>query len=495
VYLCISESWRELGEFGTVSDSLPNCTEKREGERVFLSEEHVTLVCSANEWKCYDIFSAVEEEENSKPESSSSENEWEDYEPVSSSSTKVSSSSTKVSSSSTKVSSGTKVPDVPGSPDLWNGAAGDYRVITGFDDGSDKSGYWYSYDDQPDGGSSAITWPISPGIMDSDEAFNPIIDHCGGLCGNVSIGAGVEYPFAGVAFNLTGPDQKGVDISSWGGLCVTYTSDIEIRFILGPEDEANYTAYNNHKYYLETAFSVKTINIPWPEFKQESGWGNSVTLTQLLTRVARIKFEFGNQVAGASGDFNIIAIGRLGSCTASSESVESGTFTDSRNGQIYKTVKIEEQVWMAENLNYETENSYCYNDSTENCKKYGRLYTWEATLNACPEGWHLPTNEEFETLISNVGGEEYAAELLKSTTGWQTGNGIDKYGFNVLPAGLRNLSGNFERAGEYAYFWNATECPNYEDHAYNLRLYYLSDDAPLYSNYKDAAISVRCLRD
>ena len=82
VYLCISESWRELGEFGTVSDSLPNCTEKREGERVFLSEEHVTLICNANKWKHYDIFSAVEEEENSEPKSSSSENEWEDYEPV-----------------------------------------------------------------------------------------------------------------------------------------------------------------------------------------------------------------------------------------------------------------------------------------------------------------------------------------------------------------------------------------------------------------------------
>lgn len=82
VYLCISESWRELGELGTVSDSLPNCTEKREGERVFLSEEHVTLICNANKWKRFDIFSAIEEEENSEPESSSSENEWEDYEPV-----------------------------------------------------------------------------------------------------------------------------------------------------------------------------------------------------------------------------------------------------------------------------------------------------------------------------------------------------------------------------------------------------------------------------
>jgi uncharacterized protein (TIGR02145 family) len=308
VYLCISESWRELGEFGTVSDSLPNCTEKREGERVFLSEEHVTLICNANKWKHYDIFSAVEEEENSEPESSSSENEWEDYEPVSSSSVKVSSSSTKVSSSSLKVSS------------------------------------------------------------------------------------------------------SSIKVSS-----------------------------------------------------------SSLKVSSSSTKVSSSSVKV----------------------SSSSESEESGTFTDTRDGQIYKTVKLEEQVWMAENLNYETENSYCYNDSIENCEKYGRLYTWQAALNACPSGWHLPTNEEFETLISNVGGE-YAAELLESTTGWQTGNGIDKYGFNVLPAGYRNYFGGiFSDAGERANFWSATE--DYEHLAYYLDLHY--DKASLSSNYEFHAYSVRCLRD
>jgi len=268
VYLCISESWRELGEFGTVSDSLPNCTEKREGERVLLSEEHVTLICNANKWKRYDIFSAVEEEENSKPESSSSENEWEDYEPVSSSSTKVSSSS---------------------------------------------------------------------------------------------------------------------------------------------------------------------------------------------------------------------------------ESEERGTFTDTRDDQIYKYVKIGNQVWMAENLNYETENSYCYDDDPANCEKYGRLYTWDAALNACPSGWHLPTAEEFATLISNVGGEEGAAIMLKSTTGWyEDGHGVDKYGFNVLPAGYRSNLGRFDIAGKYAYFWSATECT--EDYANLLGLLYSHEDALLGNLIKYDAYSVRCLR-
>ena len=74
---------------------------------------------------------------------------------------------------------------------------------------------------------------------------------------------------------------------------------------------------------------------------------------------------------------------------------------------------------MAENLNYETKDSYCYENDPANCEKYGRLSTWEAALNACPPGWHLPSREEFETLVANVGGSDIAGINLKSTTGWK----------------------------------------------------------------------------
>jgi uncharacterized protein (TIGR02145 family) len=167
---------------------------------------------------------------------------------------------------------------------------------------------------------------------------------------------------------------------------------------------------------------------------------------------------------------------------------------DSRDGQTYKTVKIGKQVWMAENMNYDIKHSYCYENNPENCKKYGRLYTWEAALNACPEGWHLPTKEEFETLISNVGGSVVAGKMLKSTTGWyEGGNGIDKYGFNVLPAGFRLIYGSFDFAGKNADFWSATEYGEY--YAYYLLLYYDFENAYLLANIvKDHARSVRCLR-
>jgi uncharacterized protein (TIGR02145 family) len=192
--------------------------------------------------------------------------------------------------------------------------------------------------------------------------------------------------------------------------------------------------------------------------------------------------------------------------------IEYGEMIDTRDGKVYKTIQNGSQTWMDENLNYETINSYCYDDDLANCEKFGRLYTWEAALNACPEGWHLPTKEEFETLMSNVGGIETAGKMLKSKQGWepcehefehalQEGNGIDKYGFNVLPAGLRGIGGDFGYAGIVADFWSATEdleksfWEDLENHAYYLYLDCCRENALLSSGTKDLAISVRCLRD
>lgn len=176
---------------------------------------------------------------------------------------------------------------------------------------------------------------------------------------------------------------------------------------------------------------------------------------------------------------------------------------DTRDGKVYKTIQIGRQTWMVENLNYETENSYCYDDDLANCEKYGRLYTWEAALNACPEGWHLPTKEEFETLISNVGGEETAGKMLKSTTGWLDvedefgqaldGNGIDKYGFSALPAGHRGSF--FDLAGKGAGFWSATEDDEDEGDAYYLAVGSNRERADLIGYDREVAKSVRCLRD
>ena len=98
----------------------------------------------------------------------------------------------------------------------------------------------------------------------------------------------------------------------------------------------------------------------------------------------------------------------------SSDSAQN-TMTDARDGQTYRTVKIGNQVWMAENLNYETGKSYCYNDSAEYCTKYGRLYEWNAAMRACPEGWHLPLLTEFKTLVDAMGDSLMAGDMLKDS--------------------------------------------------------------------------------
>lgn len=123
----------------------------------------------------------------------------------------------------------------------------------------------------------------------------------------------------------------------------------------------------------------------------------------------------------------------------STDSCEYGTLTDERDGQTYKTVKIGNLWWMAENLNYAylqpvadmDSGSFCYKDSLEYCEKYGRLYPWAVALGICPSGWHLPWYEEYKTLI---GGSTYASGMGLKSTEW---NGTDVFGFAALPSGAR----------------------------------------------------------
>ena len=175
-----------------------------------------------------------------------------------------------------------------------------------------------------------------------------------------------------------------------------------------------------------------------------------------------------------------------------------GILTDKRDKKTYKTVAIGTQTWMAENLNYETANSRCYNNKLDSCAKYGRLYTWaDAMDSACPEGWHLPTEAEFEQLFSAVGGENTAGKMLKSQTGWKAYSGIvneDAYGFAALPAGSETIYGDFGSVGYNAYFWSATQFNDYYEY-YMVALYYNYDSAYLGNDNMYKGYSVRCLKD
>lgn len=216
-----------------------------------------------------------------------------------------------------------------------------------------------------------------------------------------------------------------------------------------------------------------------------------------------------------------------------------GSMTDSRDGQTYKTVKIGTQIWMAENLNYaytdvsynygnytSDSTSWCYNDSVEYCAKYGRLYTWAAAMDSagtwttngkgcgydseacsptypvrgiCPEGWHLPSEDEWKRLITAVGGSSAVGQMLKSTGGWNkisgyvdSGNGIDAYSFSALPAGYRNYSG-YKDEGRNADFWVSTKNSGY--FAYAMSLTSTNSITGLANTFIGDGYSVRCVKD
>ena len=170
------------------------------------------------------------------------------------------------------------------------------------------------------------------------------------------------------------------------------------------------------------------------------------------------------------------------------------TMTDSRDGRIYKTVKIGEQNWLAENLNVKTDNSWCSENKEVNCEKYGRLYTWMAAKEACPVGWHLPSESEIKNLIAMVGGRGKAGKRLKAMAGWEKGeNGIDAFSFAALPAGIKYDNGFYNYKDERAFFWSSSEGD--QNIAYNMFLDYHRDDVGLDFGYKHYGLSVRCVED
>ena len=172
-----------------------------------------------------------------------------------------------------------------------------------------------------------------------------------------------------------------------------------------------------------------------------------------------------------------------------------GEMTDARDGHVYKTTTIGSQTWLAQNLNYETANSVCFNNAADSCAKYGRLYSWNDAKDACPSGWHLPDTTEWITLFTEVGGSSTAGRILKSQSGWKYDcNGTDAYGFSALPAGSRGNVGYFNCYGTNADFWSATE--HSSDKAYDMYLNVIRPyAAALFDRAKLAASSVRCLKD
>jgi uncharacterized protein (TIGR02145 family) len=172
-----------------------------------------------------------------------------------------------------------------------------------------------------------------------------------------------------------------------------------------------------------------------------------------------------------------------------------GTFTDTRDGQTYKTVKMPDgKTWMAQNLNYKTDSSWCNENSADSCNKYGRVYDWNAAIIACPTGWKLPDTADWNKLVKAMGGRKATGKKLKSKSGWsEKGKGTDDYGFSALPAPAGGpIVISTMKPLAYSGWWTATE---FYDHAYFRDM----NDYNVYvgegSLEKSYGFSVRCVAD
>ncbi len=194
--------------------------------------------------------------------------------------------------------------------------------------------------------------------------------------------------------------------------------------------------------------------------------------------------------------------------------------TDPRDGKVYDVVEIGGNAWMAENLNYgeridgnqnQEDNQliekYCYSDNESNCNTYGGLYQWnemmqyntaQGTQGICPDGWHLPTDDEWTSLVEYLGGDDIAGGKLKErdTTHWDSPNtgATNESGFSALPGGYyRYIHGDFSYLGARAYFWSSTEY--YSSNAWRRNLLYNSSVVYRSTYRKTCGRSVRCVMD
>jgi len=213
------------------------------------------------------------------------------------------------------------------------------------------------------------------------------------------------------------------------------------------------------------------------------------------------------------------------------------TYTDGVQcgGQYYRTVKIGSQTWMAENLNYTVpgpstgigysnasyanNNSACYNNSSSYCEDYGRLYDWATAMalpsscnynscasqvqtthrGICPSGWHIPSDADWDVLMTAVGGSSTAGKHLKAQSGWNNCSHSgsyyvcnDTYGFSALPGGI-GYGTSFDDAGDNGYWWSSSEYDS--NYAYGRYMSYGVDGARWLSYSKTRLFSVRCLKD
>jgi uncharacterized protein (TIGR02145 family) len=255
------------------------------------------------------------------------------------------------------------------------------------------------------------------------------------------------------------------------------------------------------------AFNWEKGGINYPAVVDSTGWERFVNIVDSFTVTPSSCMERGNRLGlgfGRVGRHNPF-LKRPVSASAQPANVTDtcSIFTDPRDNQAYRTVTIGNQTWMAQNLNFDMDSSWCYDNSPDNCIKYGRLYEWDAAKRACPAGWRLPDNSDWNTLINAAGGRHTAGTKLKSKLEWQVEDGIsthtDNFRFSALPGGFGAPDGSYHFASSYGGWWSATEqdAPPHIRYGYAWYWSMNSHVAGVYSNWyhQDYGRSVRCLQN
>jgi len=524
-------------------DDLTVCTDKREGATAYVEDEKKAYVCDGDDWT----------EDGSLTNEIRSDSEKKASNGKSSSSGKNNPSSPVASSCKTEAGDnceyGTLTDDRDGQTyktvnigeQWWMAENLNYRYIQQTYNGGVKDSSSYCYNDDPANcakygrlylwSAAMVVCPEGWHLPDTTE-WNALFNAVGG-----------EETTAGKMLKSTegwndyeGTSGNGLDKYFFSALPAghrSYAGDFYregsgARFWSSTELNSNYAYlmilhYSNDYAYLNDfnkydGYSVRCLK----DYKSSSSEKNSSSSSVVPTN--------------SSSSSVVPTVSVASPCkTEAGDNCEYGTLTDDRDGQTYKTVKIGEQWWMAENLNYaytgvpfkdgnntSDSTSWCYDNDAANYVKYGCLYTWAAAMDSagiipgntangcgygeicnlgnvkvrgvCPEGWHLPDTTEWNALFNAVGGKETAGIMLRSTEGWiNNGNGSDAYFFSALPAGDRSINGNFYDEGYIADFWSSTE--DGSDAAYHMGLGYNNDTPYLYGVIKYYGFSVRCLRD
>jgi uncharacterized protein (TIGR02145 family) len=280
-----------------------------------------------------------------------------------------------------------------------------------------------------------------------------------------------------------GPFESDTNI---GTITITMENGTEVYGIVedcdGNTPVSGYVATNDRAYFLDNGFfsfisCESSISIT--AYNTSDGWeagGTSKNIT----------------LTGGS-----VNAGTLVACGGNSISY----FTDSRDGQSYKIITIGTQTWFAENLNYQTGNSWCYDNDNGKCDIYGRLYDWQSALNACPAGWHLPSDNEWDILDGSLPRPNGDAGGMLKEAGlrhWNSPNtgGTNSSGFTALPGGTRALNEvDFVNLGKTGTWWSSTSYITIPNFAGSREMAYAGNWFSTGASAKDWPYSCRCIKD